>query len=532
MSGQGRTRSREGEEYDQLDSNIIPQPQGVEEVDEGIDSGLGQATTSAGAVAIPHRPSTSGSDQGVEESQGAVATGGKKKSKGLKHAIQKKIINRIVKPRTSSSGDSQLSPDRVEADPQNILEGESSMGDPAELDERLREEMEEKLRAELRGELEEKVRAELRVEMEEKVKAELREEMEEKVRAELREGMEEKVRAEREKMEEKLRVELREEIKEEKADWTKTAEAKWKDEAKGELQKLRKDLASKFEEKRKSTATQAQSELERVKQNNSTILRLKARELQDKEAAIKSLQEEVEKLKRSEGSFADLTEKNLELKKDIRHKEEMERLQLEKIQDLKKLLEQQNVSLTQQKEQIGQQANRHKAELDTKDRHHQDDLQQAEESLKLIQQLKEKLADMAKKVKELEVEREKVKGQLEDAEKLRGELEKECRDLQIRNGELLMKTKRNEVDEQGQAENEGDVKHENEMKSLQYELELVQSELKQERERGRAKLRELEDKLRAGAVQTGRVTLLEPSDAPAITQYNGQEQMVSVRLYG
>ena len=249
MSGQGRTRSREGEEYDHLDSNIIPQPQGV---DEGTNSGLGQANTSAGAVAIPHRPSTSGSDQGVEESQGAVATGGKKKSRGFKHAIEKKIINRRAKPRTSSSGDSKLSPGRVEADPQSILEGESSIEDPAELDERLREEMQEKLRAELR-----------------------------------------------EEMEEKVRVELREEMKEEKANWTKTAEAKWKDEAKGELKKLGEDLAGKFEE-RKSTTLQAQSELERVKQMNAAILRLKARELHDKEAVIKCLQEKAEKLKRSE----------------------------------------------------------------------------------------------------------------------------------------------------------------------------------------------------------------------------------------
>ena len=300
MSGQGirRTRSRDGEEYDQLDSNIIPQLRGVEEVDGGIDSRLGQATTAAEAVAIPHRPSTSGSDQGVEESQGAAATGGKRKSRGLKHAIQKKIINRLVKPPTSSSG-------------------ESSMEDPAELEERLREEME------------------------------------------------------------------------------------------------------------------------------------------DNETVIKSLLEEVQKMKCSEDSLADLT---VELKKDIRHKEEMERLQLEKIQDLKKLLEQQNVSLSQQKEVIDQLANQHKAELDTKDRHHQHNLQQAKEELRLVQQ------------------------------------------------------------------------------SLQFELELAQSELKQERERRCAKLRELEDKLRAveeGAVQTGRVTLLEPSGVPGakgstITQYNGQEQMVSV----
>ena len=235
-----------------------------------------------------------------------------------------------------------------------------------------------------------------------------------------------------------------------------------------------------------------------------------------------------------------MTKRNLELKKDVRHKEEMERLQLEKIQDLKKLLEQQDVSLTQQKEEFDQQTNRHKAELDTKDRHHQDDLQRAEERLKQLKENVEvQLADMAKKQKELEVEREMVMGQLEDAEKLRGELEKECRDLQIQNDELLMKTKRSEVEEQGQAENEGDTKHENEMRSLQYELELAQSELKQERERGRVEIRELKDKLRAveeGAVQTrGRVTLLEPSGAKGstinIAQYNGQEQiMVSVQL--
>lgn len=227
----GKAKSRNDGQYiyDQLDSNIIPIPQGEE--DEGIDSG--QVDASTGAVAIPHRPSISGSE---EELKGAVATGGRKKPRNLKkHAFQKKVLRRGKQRTSSSSGESQVvSPKRVAVDPQNILEDESYLEDPAEMEERLMEELEEKVTGELR--------------------------------------------------------------KAEKANWMEAAEAKWKDETKGELQKLREDLISRLEEQQ-AAKVQAQRELENTKQKNAAILRLKAKELQDKEASIKSLQEEVEKLK-------------------------------------------------------------------------------------------------------------------------------------------------------------------------------------------------------------------------------------------
>jgi predicted nucleic acid-binding Zn-ribbon protein len=164
-----------------------------------------------------------------------------------------------------------------------------------------------------------------------------------------------------------LEEKLRGELEAEKVNWEKAMEVMFN----GEIQKLKDDnenAAQKLEEE-KQLRIQTEGDFRGAKKQHEIFLSKKAKELREKDEAIQSLQAEVQKLKRGEDSADTLTKMNLKLKEDLRHKEELERLQQGRIATLEKEAEQQKATLELREEEIEKQT----AEID-----HQETMMKAE----------------------------------------------------------------------------------------------------------------------------------------------------------
>jgi len=265
-------------------------------------------------------------------------------------------------------------------------------------------------------------------------------------------------------------------------------EVKIRKELEGEIEAERLKLQEKEDDVRKwkEAAKDAKRDLTTGRSRNEQILKLKAKELQEKDAIIDTLKKDTEKLKETEESLKEsrsmcVTLTNSLSKQEARFEEKEQRLQHD---------------IVHLQGQIAQQVEQHERELQFMTEQHEDDIQKIRDEL--TQQLKEKIKteqmrdfnrvkELEKKVKAMKDDRDSLNKKLsalaEESDRVKGELNKKVRDM---------------VEERDRVKSELEEK----VKALEDERDRVKGEL-EEQMRAMVEERDMVERLEGENVRLG-----------------------------